>query len=199
MNDNINELSHSVEGLSIFIKKRIDAIVFKNNINLKSRWKLLRELNDKNIGGVGFYYNFLYCFIGIPFFNFLISMLFYSSIINIIEDFSLLLASILLSFMSIFVMAYLLRDDINHYIEINIMKDISLSKDEVMEVGMYLTQRDKEILINKINRSSKVSLKDIQNLLSEKEDYYKVAKEQLMKENKEKEIKELTNSINLLK
>lgn len=199
MNDNINELSHSVEGLSIFIKKRIDAIVFKNNINLKSRWKLLRELNDKNIGGVGFYYNFLYCFIGIPFVNFLISMLFYSSIINIIEDFSLLLASILLSFMSIFVMAYLLRDDINHYIEINIMKDISLSKDEVMEVGMYLTQRDKEILINKINRSSKVSLKDIQNLLSEKEDYYKVAKEQLMKENKEKEIKELTNSINLLK
>lgn len=199
MNDNINELSHSVDGLSIFIKKRIDAIVFKNNINLKSRWKLLRELNDKNIGGVGFYYNFLYCFIGIPFVNFLISMLFYSSIINIIEDFSLLLASILLSFMSIFVMAYLLRDDINHYIEINIMKDISLSKDEVMEVGMYLTQRDKEILINKINRSSKVSLKDIQNLLSEKEDYYKVAKEQLMKENKEKEIKELTNSINLLK
>lgn len=96
-------------------------------------------------------------------------------------------------------MAYLLRDDINHHIEINIMKDISLSKDEVMEVGMYLTQRDKEILINKINRNSKVSLKDIQNLLSEKEDYYKMAKEQLMKENKEKEIKELTNSINLLK
>lgn len=199
MNDNINELGHSVEGLSIFIKKRIDAIVFKNNINLKSRWNLLRELNDKDIGGVGYYYTFLYCFIGISFVNFLISILAYSTFLNLVEDFGLLLASIQLGFLSIFVMAYLLRDDINHHIEINIMKDISLSKDEVMEVGMYLTQRDKEILINKINRNSKVSLKDIQNLLSEKEDYYKMAKEQLMKENKEKEIKELTNSINLLK
>ncbi len=199
MNDNINELGHSVEGLSIFIKKRIDAIVFKNNINLKSRWNLLTELNDKDIGGVGYYYTFLYCFIGISFVNFLISILAYSTFLNLVEDFGLLLASIQLGFLSIFVMAYLLRDDINHHIEINIMKDISLSKDEVMEVGMYLTQRDKEILINKINRNSKVSLKDIQNLLSEKEDYYKMAKEQLMKENKEKEIKELTNSINLLK
>lgn len=199
MNDNINELGHSVEGLSIFIKKRIDAIVFKNNINLKSRWNLLRELNDKDIGGVGYYYTFLYCFIGISCVNFLISILAYSTFLNLVEDFGLLLASIQLGFLSIFVMAYLLRDDINHHIELNIMKDISLSKDEVMEVGMYLTQRDKEILINKINRNSKVSLKDIQNLLSEKEDYYKMAKEQLMKENKEKEIKELTNSINLLK
>lgn len=199
MNDNINELGHSVEGLSIFIKKRIDAIVFKNNINLKSRWNLLRELNDKDIGGVGYYYTFLYCFIGISCVNFLISILAYSTFLNLVEDFGLLLASIQLGFLSIFVMAYLLRDDINHHIELNIMKDISLSKDEVMEVGMYLTQRDKEILINKINRNSKVSLKDIQNLLSEKEYYYKMAKEQLMKENKEKEIKELTNSINLLK
>ena len=185
MNDSINEMAHSVEGLSIFIKKRIGTIIFKNKVNLKSRWKLLRDVHKKNNNSLNYYYNFMYTFIGISVVNFLISIMAYSTFLNVMEDFGLLLASIQLSVLSIFVMTYLLRDDINHYIELNMMKDILLSKDDVMEVSLYLTQRDKEILVNKINKNYNVSLKDIQNLLSEKEDYYKMAKEQLIKENKE--------------
>lgn len=199
MNNNINEIAHSVEGLSIFIKKRVDAIVFKNNINIRSRWNLLKNLRKKGVEDLNLYYGCLYFIIGVPLINFIISILAFSTFTNMLEDFGLLLSAIALSFISVFVITYLFRDDIKHYIDLNVLKEIDLSKDDVMEVGLYLTQRDKDILVNKINQNNKVSLKDIQNLLAEKELYYEKAKDDLVKLNKEKEKKELTRSINLLK
>lgn len=199
MNDNVNEMAHSVEGLSIFIKKRVDAIIFKNNINIRSRWNLLKNLKNKGINDLKLYYGCLYFIIGIPLINFLISILAFSTFSNMLEDLGLLLSAIILSFISVFVVTYLFKDDVKHYIELSVLKDINLSKDDVMEVGLYLTQRDKDILVNKINQSSKVSLKDIHSLLSEKEIYYEKAKADLIKINKEKEKDELTRSINLLK
>lgn len=199
MNDNVNEMAHSVEGLSIFIKKRVDAIVFKNNINIRSRWNLLKSLRRKGVEDLNLYYGCLYFIIGVPLINFIISILAFSTFTNMLEDFGLLLSAIALSFMSVFVITYLFRDDIKHYIDLTILKEITLSKDDVMEVGLYLTQRDKDILVNKINQNNKVSLKDIQNLLAEKELYYEKAKDDLVKLNKEKEKDELTRSINLLK
>ena len=59
MNDNVNEIAHSVEGLSIFIKKRVDAIVFKNNINIRSRWNLLKNLRKKGVEDLNLYYGCL--------------------------------------------------------------------------------------------------------------------------------------------
>lgn len=199
MNDNVNEIAHSVEGLSIFIKKRVDAIVFKNNINIRSRWNLLKNLRKKGVEDLNLYYGCLYFIIGVPLINFIISILAFSTFTNMLEDFGLLLSAIALSFISVFVIIYLFRDDIKHYIDLTVLKEIDLSKDDVMEVGLYLTQRDKDILVNKINQNNKVSLKDIQNLLAEKELYYEKAKDDLVKLNKEKEKKELTRSINLLK
>lgn len=199
MNNNINEMAHSVEGLSIFIKKRVDAIVFKNNINIRSRWNLLQNLRKKGVEDLNLYYGCLYFIIGVPLINFIISILAFSTFTNMLEDFGLLLSAIALSFISVFVITYLFRDDIKHYIELTVLKEIDLSKDDVMEVGLYLTQRDKDILVNKINQNNKVSLKDIQNLLAEKELYYEKAKDDLVKLNKEKEKNELTRSINLLK
>ena len=199
MNDNVNEIAHSVEGLSIFIKKRVDAIVFKNNINIRSRWNLLKNLRKKGVEDLNLYYGCLYFIIGVPLINFIISILAFSTFTNMLEDFGLLLSAIALSFISVFVITYLFRDDIKHYIELTVLKEIDLSKDDVMEVGLYLTQRDKDILVNKINQNNKVSLKDIQNLLAEKELYYEKAKDDLVKLNKEKEKNELTRSINLLK
>lgn len=199
MNDNVNEIAHSVEGLSIFIKKRVDAIVFKNNINIRSRWNLLKNLRKKGVEDLNLYYSCLYFIIGVPLINFIISILAFSTFTNMLEDFGLLLSAIALSFISVFVITYLFRDDIKHYIDLTVLKEIDLSKDDVMEVGLYLTQRDKDILVNKINQNNKVSLKDIQNLLAEKELYYEKAKDDLVKLNKEKEKKELTRSINLLK
>lgn len=199
MNDNVNEIAHSVEGLSIFIKKRVDAIVFKNNINIRSRWNLLKNLRKKGVEDLNLYYGCLYFIIGVPLINFIISILAFSTFTNMLEDFGLLLSAIALSFISVFVITYLFRDDIKHYIDLTVLKEIDLSKDDVMEVGLYLTQRDKDILVNKINQNNKVSLKDIQNLLAEKELYYEKAKDDLVKSNKEKEKKELTRSINLLK
>ncbi len=199
MNDNVNEIAHSVEGLSIFIKKRVDAIVFKNNINIRSRWNLLKNLRKKGVEDLNLYYGCLYFIIGVPLINFIISILAFSTFTNMLEDFGLLLSAIALSFISVFVITYLFRDDIKHYIDLTVLKEIDLSKDDVMEVGLYLTQRDKDILVNKINQNNKVSLKDIQNLLAEKELYYEKAKDDLVKLNKEKEKNELTRSINLLK
>ncbi|EPP7234725.1 hypothetical protein ACTOJ1_001704 [Shigella flexneri] len=199
MNNNINEMAHSVEGLSIFIKKRVDAIVFKNNINIRSRWNLLKNLRKKGVEDLNLYYGCLYFIIGVPLINFIISILAFSTFTNMLEDFGLLLSAIALSFISVFVITYLFRDDIKHYIDLTVLKEIDLSKDDVMEVGLYLTQRDKDILVNKINQNNKVSLKDIQNLLAEKELYYEKAKDDLVKLNKEKEKNELTRSINLLK
>lgn len=199
MNNNINEMAHSVEGLSIFIKKRVDAIVFKNNINIRSRWNLLQNLRKKGVEDLNLYYGCLYFIIGVPLINFIISILAFSTFTNMLEDFGLLLSAIALSFISVFVITYLFRDDIKHYIDLTVLKEIDLSKDDVMEVGLYLTQRDKDILVNKINQNNKVSLKDIQNLLAEKELYYEKAKDDLVKLNKEKEKNELTRSINLLK
>ena len=199
MNDNVNEIAHSVEGLSIFIKKRVDAIVFKNNINIRSRWNLLKSLRKKGVEDLNLYYGCLYFIIGVPLINFIISILAFSTFTNMLEDFGLLLSAIALSFISVFVITYLFRDDIKHYIDLTVLKEIDLSKDDVMEVGLYLTQRDKDILVNKINQNNKVSLKDIQNLLAEKELYYEKAKDDLVKLNKEKEKNELTRSINLLK
>lgn len=199
MNDNVNEIAHSVEGLSIFIKKRVDAIVFKNNINIRYRWNLLKNLRKKGVEDLNLYYGCLYFIIGVPLINFIISILAFSTFTNMLEDFGLLLSAIALSFISVFVITYLFRDDIKHYIDLTVLKEIDLSKDDVMEVGLYLTQRDKDILVNKINQNNKVSLKDIQNLLAEKELYYEKAKDDLVKLNKEKEKKELTRSINLLK
>lgn len=199
MNNNINEMAHSVEGLSIFIKKRVDAIVFKNNINIRSRWNLLKDLRKKGVEDLNLYYGCLYFIIGVPLINFIISILAFSTFTNMLEDFGLLLSAIALSFISVFVITYLFRDDIKHYIDLTVLKEIDLSKDDVMEVGLYLTQRDKDILVNKINQNNKVSLKDIQNLLAEKELYYEKAKDDLVKLNKEKEKNELTRSINLLK
>ena len=199
MNDNVNEIAHSVEGLSIFIKKRVDAIVFKNNINIRSRWNLLKNLRKKGVEDLNLYYGCLYFIIGVPLINFIISILAFYTFTNMLEDFGLLLSAIALSFISVFVITYLFRDDIKHYIDLTVLKEIDLSKDDVMEVGLYLTQRDKDILVNKINQNNKVSLKDIQNLLAEKELYYEKAKDDLVKLNKEKEKNELTRSINLLK
>lgn len=199
MNNNINEMAHSVEGLSIFIKKRVDAIVFKNNINIRSRWNLLKNLRKKGVEDLNLYYGCLYFIIGVPLINFIISILAFSTFTNMLEDFGLLLSAIALSFISVFVITYLFRDEIKHYIDLTVLKEIDLSKDDVMEVGLYLTQRDKDILVNKINQNNKVSLKDIQNLLAEKELYYEKAKDDLVKLNKEKEKNELTRSINLLK
>lgn len=199
MNDNVNEIAHSVEGLSIFIKKRVDAIVFKNNINIRSRWNLIKNLRKKGVEDLNLYYGCLYFIIGVPLINFIISILAFSTFTNMLEDFGLLLSAIALSFISVFVITYLFRDDIKHYIDLTVLKEIDLSKDDVMEVGLYLTQRDKDILVNKINQNNKVSLKDIQNLLAEKELYYEKAKDDLVKLNKEKEKNELTRSINLLK
>ena len=199
MNDNVNEIAHSVEGLSIFIKKRVDAIVFKNNINIRSRWNLLKNLRKKGVEDLNLYYGCLYFIIGVPLINFIISILAFSTFTNMLEDFGLLLSAIALSFISVFVITYLFRDDIKHYIDLTVLKEIDLSKDDVMEVGLYLTQIDKDILVNKINQNNKVSLKDIQNLLAEKELYYEKAKDDLVKLNKEKEKNELTRSINLLK
>lgn len=199
MNNNINEMAHSVEGLSIFIKKRVDAIVFKNNINIRSRWNLLKNLRKKGVEDLNLYYGCLYFIIGVPLINFIISILAFSTFTNMLEDFGLLLSAIALSFISVFVITYLFRDDIKHYIDLTVLKEIDLSKDDVMEVGLYLTQRDKDILVNKINQNNKVSLKDIQSLLAEKELYYEKAKDDLVKLNKEKEKNELTRSINLLK
>ena len=165
MNDNVNEIAHSVEGLSIFIKKRVDAIVFKNNINIRSRWNLLKNLRKKGVEDLNLYYGCLYFIIGVPLINFIISILAFSTFTNMLEDFGLLLSAIALSFISVFVITYLFRDDIKHYIDLTVLKEIDLSKDDVMEVGLYLTQRDKDILVNKINQNNKVSLKDIQKMI----------------------------------
>lgn len=199
MNDDINDIAHSVEGLSVFIKKRVEAIVFKNNINISSRWNLMKSLKKKGVKELNLYYILLYFIIGITSLNFLISILAFSTFSNMLEDLGLLLCAVILSFISIFVVTYLFRNDIKHYIELNILKDINLSKNDIMEVGLYLTERDKDILVNKIDKNNKVSLKDIQNLLNEKELYYKKAKDELVRINKQKEKDDLTRSVNLLK
>lgn len=198
MNDKINDIFHTIEGLSLFINKRMNSYVYENKVSIKKRWEMIKKLRE-DYSDLKYYFRGLFLFISIPFINLIISIFFVHGVVNVLEDIGIFTFSLILSYFSVFVMSYLLKDDIDKYIDKNVLKNIKLNKSDVMELGLYLTDRDKDILVNKINKNHEVSLKDIKSLLNEKEVVYRKEKAEIVKMNKEKEINELTKSINLLK
>jgi len=196
----MNETSHNIEGLSLFIKKRVNHIFYKNKANIFSRFKVLKKLarNAKNTG-IRVYFYALYAFIALPAVNLLFSLMAYNGLTNVLKELGVLMLSLLLGGVSSFVMSYIFRDKVKNYVEENIFEDIALSKNDVMEIGLYLNDSDKARLAHRINACNKISLKDISMILKEKEQRYEIDFKEIERLRKVKEKAELVESLNVIK
>lgn len=196
----MNETSHNIEGLSLFIKKRVNHIFYKNKVNVFARFRVLKKLakNAKNTE-VRVYFYMLYAFIGLPVANMLFSLMAYNGLTNVLKEIGVLVLSLLLGGLSSFVMSYIVRDKVKKYIENNVFDDIALSKNDVMEIGLYLNDSDKERLTHRINACNKISLKDINMILKEKEQRYEIDYKEIERLRKVKEKAELAESLHVIK
>lgn len=196
----MNETSHNIEGLSLFIKKRVNHIFYKNKANIFARFKVLKKLSRKvKNTGIRVYFYALYAFIGLPVVNLLFSLMAYNGLTNVLKELGVLVLSLFLGGISSFVMSYIFRDKVKNYVEENIFEDIALSKNDVMEIGLYLNDSDKARLTHRINACNKISLKDINMILKEKEQRYEIDFKEIERLRKIKEKAELVESLDIIK
>lgn len=196
----MNETSHNIEGLSLFIKKRVNHIFYKNKANIFARLKVLKKLSRKAKNtGIRVYFYALYAFIGLPVVNLLFSLMAYNGLTNVLKELGVLVLSLFLGGISSFVMSYIFRDKVKNYVEENVFEDITLSKNDVMEIGLYLNDSDKARLTHRINACNKISLKDINMILKEKEQRYEIDFKEIERLRKIKEKAELVESLDIIK
>lgn len=196
----MNETSHNIEGLSLFIKKRVNHIFYKNKANIFARLKVLKKLSRKAKNtGIRVYFYALYAFIGLPVVNLLFSLMAYNGLTNVLKELGVLVLSLFLGGISSFVMSYIFRDKVKNYVEENVFEDITLSKNDVMEIGLYLNDSDKARLTHRINACNKISLKDINMILKEKERRYEIDFKEIERLRKIKEKAELVESLDIIK
>lgn len=196
----MNETSHNIEGLNLFIKKRVNHIFYKNKANIFARLKVLKKLSRKAKNtGIRVYFYALYAFIGLPVVNLLFSLMAYNGLTNVLKELGVLVLSLFLGGISSFVMSYIFRDKVKNYVEENVFEDITLSKNDVMEIGLYLNDSDKARLTHRINACNKISLKDINMILKEKEQRYEIDFKEIERLRKIKEKAELVESLDIIK
>lgn len=196
----MNETSHNIEGLTYFIKKRVNHIFYKNKVNVFARFRVLKKIakNYKNTS-VRVYFYMLYAFIGLPVVNLLFSLMAYNGMTNILKEIGVLTLSLFVGGLSSFVMSYIFRDKVKSYVEDSVFDEITLSKNDVMEIGLYLNDSDKARLTHRINACNKISLKDINMILKEKEQRYEIDYKEIERLRKIKEKNELAESLNIIK
>ena len=196
----MNETSHNIEGLNLFIKKRVNHIFYKNKANIFARLKVLKKLSRKAKNtGIRVYFYALYAFIGLPVVNLLFSLMAYNGLTNVLKELGVLVLSLFLGGISSLVMSYIFRDKVKKYVEENVFEDITLSKNDVMEIGLYLNDSDKARLTHRINACNKISLKDINMILKEKEQRYEIDFKEIERLRKIKEKAELVESLDIIK
>lgn len=201
-NQLFNDLNYSVEGLKNFVSKKIKDKVIPKKISFMSKLRLLNALWANNLPGkteVKIYNFVMLIFMFFPVLNLLISIFFGMGLHNVMKDAGVFIFSFAVVYSSPFVMASLLKDEIDNYIERFVIKDVNLNKQDVLELGIYLQDEDKDVLVNKINRESKISLLEINKILLNKESEKEKLSKIIIEENKKKELEELAGSIRLIK
>lgn len=165
-------IENELNGLKYFVSKKIEQEAFGKKIGLFSKLKILNSLKKENPKSKWFI-NGVFAVLGItvliPLINLFIALFTHASLMFIGKEILVLCGAFLISYISLNLVGNNYKEDIKNIVVKKNLPNIILNEGDMLEIGMYLTDEEKENITTKIYKQDAVNLLNINEIIELKE------------------------------
>lgn len=165
-------IENELNGLKYFVSKKIEQEIFGKKIGLFSKIKILNKIKKEKPKSK-FFINSIFTILGItllvPFINLFIALFTHMSLLFIGKELLIFFGAFLISYISLNLIGNNYKNDIREIVIENNLSNITLNEGDMLEIGMYLSNEEKEDITTKIYKQDSVNLLNINEIIEMKE------------------------------
>lgn len=165
-------IENELNGLKYFVSKKIEQEAFGKKLGLFSKLKILNSLKKENPKSKWFI-NGVFAVLGvtmlIPLINLFIALFTHMSLMFIGKEILVLCGAFLISYISLNLVGNNYKENIKNIIVEKNLPNIILNEGDMLEIGMYLSNEEKDKITTKIYKQDAVNLLNINEIIELKE------------------------------
>lgn len=165
-------LENELSGLKYFVSKKIEEASFSKKTGFFQKIKTLNKLkkeNSKTKNFINIFFIILGITLAIPLFNFIVALFSHENLFFIGKEIVILLSALIISYLSLNLINNNYKNDIRALVIEKNLPNITLNESDMLEIGMYLSNEEKEDIATKIYKEDAINLLTINEIIDLKE------------------------------
>jgi len=165
-------IENDLNGLKYFVKKKIEKEILGSRtgfiVKLKSLKRLKQEKPEKK-NKINLFFAALGVTLTVPFINLMVALSTHSGLLHLLKEVSVFGVAMLVAYIGVMAFNGSLREDIKESMVESSLPNIKLNEGDMLEIGMYLSNEEKDQIATRIYKDEPINLITINEIIEMKE------------------------------
>ena len=165
-------IENDLNGLANFVKKKLEKEVLNTGTGpvMKLKWlqKLKKEKPEKK-NKINLFFTAMGITLGVPLINLIVAVSTHAGLMHLIKEVSVFGAAMLVGYIGLMASNGTMKEDVKRIMEESTLPKIKLNEGDMLEIGMYLSNEEKDQIATRIYKDEPIDLITINEIIELKE------------------------------